>query len=984
MIGALITLSSEVDATNIGGNLTGEHHWFPDYNPFIIVEDLILKDEATVYIHPGVEVYFNGPFKIDSWGSGRIVAEGSRDRMITFDSNRPSQYDIKFINVGAYGIFRNSTIMNAEQGLRATYHSLIENCNFSQVVTGIVILEDWTTIYGCNIIADDIAIDIEKTYGTIISECYIGTSEYGIVLGSSVNNTIIDKVVIFDSNVTGIDYTSVHSGNIIRDSEISWSRRGIRAGGSSHLKLLRTEITRCGVGIELANINGTGTQTNMINRCRLVECGTGIEFSSIYWTTVTETTFHSNYLAIDGESPGQGVLIWRNNFLWNVKDLDSSPTEQVNWSRDGTGNYWTKYAGSDIDSDGIGDSPFTILDGHLDVYPLMMPVDFEDPTAEPGDIKPIDQHGNLDLDGSKSHDDTFIVNWTWTIDNSEYSFIFYGETVSKGFHTAGTFNVTLWVTDAVGNVSSSTATLEVRDKDPPEFLHVDVPDDANTGDLLIISCMVEDNIELSEVWVIYRFGMGTGVRLTLDRISGSNYTVGVEVPLDSVESFHYSLGAIDVVGNIKNRPYTELKVRDNIPPEIIPDVDELATTGDPLILNCSAVDNIGIRNVTVDYTVDRKVWTTLDLTEEGDLWSLVLIVPHDAIGTIHLVFYVNDIHGNVNESGQIKVRVEDNDSPILLSHALNLEPDEVHKGSTINVTADLQDNIHIDQAFLEYRYYETEWTKAELDRVSDYFEGAIVTSTREGNSLWYRFRIVDNSSNVGVSESFVIVLLSIPPSLSVDMDDPIYEGHLYEILINVDDPDNPINELEWNIISDADWLTFEEEGLRLIGEPSEEDIGPYKINISVDDGEGGHAWIIVVGTVSDFNFPPEVVIMSPEPGARVSSKMIITGRASDDDDNIVTVRIRINGSEWYLTDGTTIWSYTLDTTVLKRGIHTVDVIAFDGNSESDVSTIEIFVENKQDDDSAMNKQVLALITMALLVIISIALLLRKTMKKRKE
>ena len=37
------------------------------------------------------------------------------------------------------------------------------------------------------------------------------------------------------------------------------------------------------------------------------------------------------------------------------------------------GNYWSNYTGNDSDGDGIGDTPFTILDDEKDYYPLVDP-----------------------------------------------------------------------------------------------------------------------------------------------------------------------------------------------------------------------------------------------------------------------------------------------------------------------------------------------------------------------------------------------------------------------------------------------------------------------------------------------------------------------------------------------------------------------------------------------------------------------------------
>ena len=121
------------------------------------------------------------------------------------------------------------------------------------------------------------------------------------------------------------------------------------------------------------------------------------------WGTITNNIFENNDCAIDFHfssnnneislnqisNNNYGIylselsndnLIHHNDFVNNVLSATTMCSGDNLWDDGSEGNYWDDYPGSDLDGDGIGDTPYIISDlyGYTpdskDRYPLMDPV----------------------------------------------------------------------------------------------------------------------------------------------------------------------------------------------------------------------------------------------------------------------------------------------------------------------------------------------------------------------------------------------------------------------------------------------------------------------------------------------------------------------------------------------------------------------------------------------------------------------------------
>jgi len=122
--------------------------------------------------------------------------------------------------------------------------------------------------------------------------------------------------------------------------------------------------------------------------------------------------------------------------------------------------------------------------------------------------------------------------------------------------------------------------------------------------------------------------------------------------------------------------------------------------------------------------------------------------------------------------------------------------------------------------------------------------------------------------------------------------------------------------------------------------------GEHTIHARAFDGkEYSQEAIIEVVVVNTENHPPIVSIVSPKNGSTVSGMIIIKGTAQDEDNDGITVEIRIDGGKWNTVTGATSWNYSIDTSKLSNGEHVIYARAYDGKEYGDTVSIKIMVNN---------------------------------------
>jgi len=395
-------------------------------------------------------------------------------------------------------------------------HGSIEN---SIIVSGLIgVCVDHSsdfTISGNTITSLDLTIDIEYSTNAQISSNYLNT---GInIWGDSIShynshiitddNTVNSRPLYYYKNTSDLSIESIVIGQLIlagcQDCKISNLNISNGVVGILNAYCENSIITDClvsdnWIGIELdysnhctisgnnASLNRDGiyffSTNNSIISCNDLydNIGSGINLDSCSVDTIVGNELLKNALGIN-LTMSQDILVHHNNFISNTDQAVDDGGNGNSWD-DGFasgGNHWSDYSGSDLDNDGIGDTPYVIDSNSKDNYPLMAPCSDAPPTARITANRLI---GNLttlfSLDPRTSSDfedpiGVMEVRWDWENDglwDVGWSSV---AVITHQYSTEGNHTIRIEVRDSRG--LSDTATIQLLVDGTPPILSILTP-----------------------------------------------------------------------------------------------------------------------------------------------------------------------------------------------------------------------------------------------------------------------------------------------------------------------------------------------------------------------------------------------------------------------------------------------------------------------------------------------------------------------------
>ena len=239
--------------------------------------------------------------------------------------------------------------------------------------------DDCTILYN-NISNFFVGITGNAISNTKIVNNYLSNNEFGRGLLNSGSNYIIDNNI--KDGMAGVFLLNYSNSNTITDNNIKDSMLGVSLNYSNSNTITDNNINDNGMGVGLYEYSNSNTITD--NNIKDSMIGVSLKYSNS--NTITGNNINNNDIwGIHSENTIDNK-IYLNNFrdsLFNA-DSDNSTnfwylTEKITYTYNGNrytkylGNYWDDYKGTDTDGDGIGDSPYPIIDVDSDHHPLMEP-----------------------------------------------------------------------------------------------------------------------------------------------------------------------------------------------------------------------------------------------------------------------------------------------------------------------------------------------------------------------------------------------------------------------------------------------------------------------------------------------------------------------------------------------------------------------------------------------------------------------------------
>ncbi len=428
---ASTTLFQTVEATYVEGLITQNTIWTLVDSPFVVSKNITVCSNATLTIEPEVEVKFGGDFWLIV--EGRLVANGTEDKMITFTSNKYEPEAGDWGTIEFNGMISSSLI-----------HCIIE--------------------YGTN------GITVESGTVNIQNSLVSFNSENGIMITNGTAEVKDNQIV--NSTASGIHIAGGNQVVTVQNNTLMSNGDGITLTGNatSEINIRQNEILlngQSGILLEADAYYNTIIVNNTLSTNSY-----GFYVSTNTSTYITRNYVSNNTVGIFYEE-GKDHRAYFNDIYDNSVGMDVYPNMNLEEIVNATYNYWGDKSGPYHESLNPRGKGNPVRGGGVDldfIFFLTAPVDYENtrPTAILWTDKTlVAPNQTVTFIGTDSYDDGCVDQYFFDFGDGMNSSWTTLSLFAHNYSSTGTYNPELTVKDDFGNRSdSSVAAINVQNLTP--------------------------------------------------------------------------------------------------------------------------------------------------------------------------------------------------------------------------------------------------------------------------------------------------------------------------------------------------------------------------------------------------------------------------------------------------------------------------------------------------------------------------------------
>jgi len=422
----------------------------------------------------------------------------------------------------------------------------------------------------------------------------------------------------------------------------------------------------------------------------------------------------------------------------------------------------------------------------------------------------------------------FSTNASWLTFNYTSALV-YGTPSSSD---VGVYWIDISVNDGNGGLDQRLFDLTVTNVNDPPVITTQAVPDATEDVEYSVNYNATDADGDPVVW-----SLNTSASwLTIDPVTGVLSGIPAN---DDVGAYGVSISAYDGNGGWDWQNYTLTVQNVNDPPTIMtPDVVN-ATEDQPYMLDYEAYDEDGD-------SLTWTLWTNATWLSFNDTSGLLYGTPADSdVGT----FWVN-----ISDKHFFDLTVWNvNDPPVITTQYADAAIEDVE------YYVDYEATDADGDALTWVLYSSASWLT--IDPVTGELNGT--PANDDVGAYGVSVGAYDGNGGWGW-QNFTLYVINVndPPEIIEPIPIPsIYEGTDFSIDFDALDPDG--DALTWTIIDNASWpVSLHAETGVLSGSPPMHSVGPYWLNVSVDDGNGGSDLVNV--TINVLNVPEGPVITTAD------------------------------------------------------------------------------------------------------------------------